>query len=277
MPAVQHHHRQVRRPPLGLTLLSHLLEPFLGLRFGFASQALHQCMNDRVVHFTTPLARQSGRIRIRTSQRRREAQPLLHRRTHLLVWLQPPPLPNGATPMPIPRILSLPNHQFNGADDTAQVHRLLSPMMHLSAAEGEKLRLGGRLLLAVFALTGAASIRGLRLLLPAQCRAASAIPFCPSPSASFLLGCSVCPRTRNPFSLLTLRLWWLCQDAPPQGPGGIPRCPTQIELAGGVQKRGYSFQKTVWLRQVLEYIRENNEIVSAQVLQAVPIDVHALE
>src|SRR5207245_938409 len=135
MPPVHHHRRQLRRPPLGLALLSHLLEPFLGLHFGFASQALHQRMNDRVVHFTTPLARQLRRIRIRTGQRRREAQPLLHRRTHLLMSLQPPPFPNGATPMPIPRILSLPNHQFSGADDGAQVHRLLSPMMHLSAAE----------------------------------------------------------------------------------------------------------------------------------------------
>lgn len=59
-------------------------------------------------------------------------------------------------------------------------------MVSLSPVEGEKSRLGGQLLLVIFALIVGASIRALLLKLLAQCPATSGFHYSPVSSASFL-------------------------------------------------------------------------------------------
>src|SRR2546430_1220677 len=59
-------------------------------------------------------------------------------------------------------------------------------MVSLSLAEGEKPRLGGQLLLAIFAPIVGASIRALLLKLPIQCPATSGLHYSLVSSASFL-------------------------------------------------------------------------------------------
>src|SRR5258706_9377013 len=59
-------------------------------------------------------------------------------------------------------------------------------MVSLSLAEGEKPRLGGQLLLAIFAPIVGASIRALLLKLPIQCPAMSGLHYSPVSFAPFL-------------------------------------------------------------------------------------------
>src|SRR5690348_11304452 len=101
-------------------------------------------MDDRIINLTAPLASHQPRRCIRTGQRGRKGQLLLQRRTHLLVGPQPPSLPSRTAPMLILRVLALPYAELYSPHDASQPHRLLSPMMGLSCAEGEKPRLGGQ-------------------------------------------------------------------------------------------------------------------------------------
>jgi len=123
---------------------------------------------------TTPFADHQSRRVIRTGQRRREGQLLLQHGAHLLVCLQSPPFSHRTAPMLIPGILAVPDLYLYPTHHCPQTHRLFSPMMHLPAAEGEKLRLGGWLRPGAFAPAVGASIRALLPKLPALSRAESA-------------------------------------------------------------------------------------------------------
>ena len=68
--------------------------------------------------------------------------------------------------MSVPWILAVGHFQLNYPGDGAHLHRAVAPMHHPQAAEGGKLRRGGRLLLAVVAGVAGVSIRGLRPQLP---------------------------------------------------------------------------------------------------------------
>src|SRR5215472_17388342 len=93
---------------------------------------------------------------------------------------EPPPFADGATPMPISRILAVPHLQLYPPDDGSQLHLLFSPVMGFASIEGEKLRLGGLPLLGAFAPTVGASIRALLPKLPSLFRAESAAGHYPS-------------------------------------------------------------------------------------------------
>src|SRR5437660_277042 len=173
-PPVDHQQGQFRALPLWIALPGHLLEPLLGLNLGLAARSLHQRMNDRIVNLTTPFARHLRRRLIGTAQRHREGQFLLQHRAHLLVCPQAPPFSQRTAPMLIPWVLTVPHLQPDGAHDASQTHRLLSPVLNLSVAQGEKLRLGGWLLPGASVPVVGASIRALLLILPALCRAESA-------------------------------------------------------------------------------------------------------
>src|SRR5256885_1062467 len=99
----------------------------------------------------------------------------LKRWTFLLVRPQPPAFSNRTAPMLILWVLALPHLELYPADHGSQPHRLLSPVMSLSCAEGGKRRLGGRFLLAAFVPIVGASIRALLLILPVQSPAVSGL------------------------------------------------------------------------------------------------------
>ena len=82
--------------------------------------------------------------------------------------------------MLILRVPAVPDLQFYPADGGSQTQGLLSPVMYLSAAEGEKLRLGGWLLPGAFAPVVGASIRALLLKLPVRFPAVSGLYCYPS-------------------------------------------------------------------------------------------------
>src|SRR6185437_9707043 len=135
-------------------------------------------VDHRVVHRTSPLARQERSLFIRTSQSSGKGQFLFQGRTHLLMRLEPPLLFDGTAPHPIPSILALPDSDLNHPGDGAQMHPLFSPVPCFSSAEGEKLRLGGQLLPVIFLPAVFGSIPGLRPALPFQSRGANAsLPF----------------------------------------------------------------------------------------------------
>src|SRR5215831_6941135 len=132
-------------------------------------------MNHRIIYLAAPFCSHQTCGHIRTGQRGGEGQLLFQCRTHLLVRPQAPPLPNRTAPMLILRILALPHPEFYAPDDGSQSHRLSSPVVSLSGAEGEKPRLGGRLLLAVSAPSVGVSIRVLLPALPSQSPAVSGL------------------------------------------------------------------------------------------------------
>jgi hypothetical protein len=72
-------------------------------------------------------------------------------------------------------ILALPHPKLYPSDDGSQPHRLPSPMMRLSYAQGGKFRLGGQPLLAAYVPIVGASIRALLLKLPVQSPAVSGL------------------------------------------------------------------------------------------------------
>src|SRR5437899_8723970 len=92
---------------------------------------------------------------------------------------QAPSFSNRTAPMLILRVLAVPHLQLYPTGHGAQPHRLPSPVMSLSGAEGGKLRLGGWLLPAVFALIVGASIRAPLLKLPVQCPAVRGLYYYP--------------------------------------------------------------------------------------------------
>ena len=107
------------------------------------------------------------------------------------------------------RILAVPHPEFYAPDDGSQSHRLPSPVVSLSRAEGEKPRLGGRLLLAVSAPSVGASIRALLPALPARSTAVSGLYYYPRALVlSFVNGFH-----SDEEPITTLPLWWRCQDA----------------------------------------------------------------
>lgn len=106
--------------------------------------------------------------------------------------------------MLILRVLAVPHFQFYLADDGSQAHGLLSPMVNLSAAEGEKLRLGGWLLPGAFAPVVGASIRALLLELPVRSPAVSGL-YC-YPRSLVLSLVNIFARIEEPIT--TSLLWW---------------------------------------------------------------------
>jgi hypothetical protein len=82
-------------------------------------------------------------------------------------------------------VLPLPDPQLNDSDDGAKPHSLFSPMMCLSAAQGEKLRLGGRLLVGAFAPSAGVSIHVPPLTPPVRFPVTTLLVFDPT-SYSFL-------------------------------------------------------------------------------------------
>ena len=180
--SIPHHPRSLAHPPKEYDILTNrpISKPLLRLCFGFAPHSLHQRMNNRVGHFAAPLGRQLPRRRIRTGQGRRKRQLLLQCRTHLLVSRQTPSLPHRTAPMPVLRVLAVPDLQLNDSEDAAQMHRLALAAVRLSSAEGGEPRRGGYPLPGAFAPRVAASIRGLLPILPSRSRAGCALAYGPS-------------------------------------------------------------------------------------------------
>jgi hypothetical protein len=77
-------------------------------------------------------------------------------------------------------VLPVPDLEPDGAYDASQTHPLFSPVVNLSLAEGEKLRLGGSLPPEAFAPAVDASIHGLPLKPPTRSRAMSAFLHSPN-------------------------------------------------------------------------------------------------
>src|ERR1041385_4591668 len=92
---------------------------------------------------------------------------------------QAPPLSKGTAPMLILRVLAVPHLEPDWTDDAPQTHGPLSLVLNFSAAEGEKFRRGGLLLLGAFAPIVGASIRALLLKLPSPYRAGCAVDHYP--------------------------------------------------------------------------------------------------
>ena len=72
------------------------------------------------------------------------------------------------------RVLAVADLKPDAPDDAPQSQAALSPVTSLSAAEGEKLRLGGQLRAGAVAPVAGVSIRALLLRLPSLFRAESA-------------------------------------------------------------------------------------------------------
>src|SRR5215831_16198020 len=107
-------------------------------------------------------------------------------------------------------ILSVPNHQFNGAHAAAHPHRTTASMHQPSAAEGGKLRRVARLLLAASVVAVGVSTLALRLPLPTLSRVTNG-PDLVVPSSSVPLVEGDLSRMRN---LSRALLWGQCQVAP---------------------------------------------------------------
>src|SRR5438874_2962869 len=169
-------------------------------------------MDQAIINRTAPLAGQLSRTLIRPGQGRSKGQSLLQGWTQLLVWSQTPLLPNRTAPMLVLRVLAMPDLQLNYSHHCPQLHFALPSVMRFSTAEGEKLRLGGSFPVVTSVLSADASIR---VLLPAPlslARATSAAVFYHPSSRSFLRFAGFVFADEEP--IITLLLWWQCQDAP---------------------------------------------------------------
>lgn len=108
------------------------------------------------------LAQQGRRPFIRRGHGQRESQLLLPARTHLLIGRKAPPLPQRATPMPVRRMLTMPDADFNDAGGGVQMEAVGVPVNQPPSAVGGKLRLVRRRVVAVLSPTAGASTPALR-------------------------------------------------------------------------------------------------------------------